>query len=118
MSAQARTGTAVSPLREQVRLTVNGKLHRFSVEPRTTLLDVLRDRLRYTHTKEGCSVGECCSCAVIVNDRMVNACLQLAMDCDGARIVTLEGMGASVGSQPLPESFIDHPTIPTRPRRG
>ncbi|MCC6472633.1 MAG: molybdopterin-dependent oxidoreductase [Burkholderiales bacterium] len=102
------------PLRKQVRLTVNGRLHRFSVEPRTTLLDVLRDRLKYTHTKEGCSVGECCSCAVIVDERMVNACLALAMDCDGAQVVTLEGMGATRGTQPVQESFIDRQAIQAR----
>jgi anaerobic selenocysteine-containing dehydrogenase len=103
-----------SPKKERIQLTINGKTHRFSVEPWTTLLEILREKLKFTTTKEGCSVGECGSCAVFMNEKMVNSCLILAVDADGANIVTLEGMSTTKGPQPLQESFIDHAAIQAR----
>ncbi|OGA96107.1 MAG: hypothetical protein A3G27_09795 [Betaproteobacteria bacterium RIFCSPLOWO2_12_FULL_66_14] len=102
------------PLKERIQLVINGKRHTFAVEPRTTLMDILRERLKYTTTKEGCGVGECGSCAVVMNGRMVNSCLMLAVDLDGANIVTLEGMATEQGPQPVQESFIDHLALQAR----
>ena len=99
---------------ERIEITVNGKRHRFTVEPRTTLLEVLRDELKFTTTKEGCGVGECTSCAVIVDEKPVNSCLFLAIDADGCNVVTLEGMASAQGQQPMQEGFIDHGALQAR----
>jgi anaerobic selenocysteine-containing dehydrogenase len=107
-------GIGAQAAAEHIELTVNGKRHRFTVEPRTTLIELLRDTLKFTTTKEGCGVGECGSCAVVVDGRMVNSCLVLALDAQDANIVTLEGMSASASSQPAQESFIDHTAIQAR----
>src|SRR3972149_950318 len=102
------------PRKERIQLVINGKRHTFAVEPRTTLMDILRERLKYTTTKEGCGVGECGSCAVGMNGRMGNSCVMLAVDLDGANIVTLEGMATEHGPQPVQESFIDHLALQAR----
>jgi len=107
--------TIPSPAKERVQITINGKRHRFSVEPRTTLLEILREKLRFTTTKEGCSVGECGSCAVIMDGKVVNSCLILAVDAHGANIVSLEGMSTEKGLHPMQEAFVDHLAIQARP---
>lgn len=116
MAQRTRTAEAMapSPAKERVQLTVNGKRRAFSVEPRTTLIELLREKLKFTTTKEGCGVGECGSCAVIVDGKMVNSCLMLAVDARGSNIVTLEGMTTDKGPQPMQEAFIDHAAIQAR----
>ena len=99
---------------ESIEITINGRRQRFSVAPNTTLLEVLRDRLKYTTTKEGCGVGECTSCAVMLDGEPVNSCITLALDAHGHTVVTLEGMGTAQGPQPMQESFIDHGAIQAR----
>ncbi|MBI4321646.1 MAG: molybdopterin-dependent oxidoreductase [Chloroflexi bacterium] len=99
---------------ELVRLTVNGKLSEFVVEPWTTLLEVLRDELKMTRTKEGCSVGECSSCAVIMDKKVVNSCLILAVDARDAEVVTVEGMATEGEFHPMQEAFVDHVAIQAR----
>lgn len=100
--------------KEKISLTVNGKSHEFEVEPRETLLELLRERLKFPRTKEGCSVGECGSCAVIMNKKVVNSCLVLAVDADGADVVTVEGMTSDTEFLPLQEAFVDHLAIQAR----
>ncbi|MDJ0498491.1 MAG: (2Fe-2S)-binding protein [Acidimicrobiia bacterium] len=75
-----------------VKLTVNGKLRQVHVEPRLTLLEVLREELLLTGTKEGCGVGECGTCVVLHDGEPVTSCLVLAGDADGAEIETIEGL--------------------------
>jgi aerobic-type carbon monoxide dehydrogenase small subunit (CoxS/CutS family) len=75
-----------------ITTTVNGRVHRIRVEPGLTLLELLRERLFLTGAKEGCGVGECGSCLVLVDDAAVNACLVLAADVDGRRVETIEGL--------------------------
>ena len=91
-----------------VRLTVNGQKRSLSVDPRTTLLDALREHLRLTGTKKGCDHGQCGACTVIVEGRRINSCLTLAVMHDGDDIVTIEGLGTPEDLHPLQKAFIEH----------
>jgi len=91
-----------------VALSINGQLHRLLVEPRWTLLFVLRERLGITGTKAGCERGECGSCTVLVDDRPRYACLTLALEAEGAEITTVEGLldGEELGD--VQRAFAEH----------
>ena len=93
---------------KQVRLTVNGTSHELSVKPWETLIDVLRDHLEITGTKEGCGLGECGACTVIMDGKTVNSCLVLAAEADGKRIITIEGLAADDKLHPVQEAFVEH----------
>lgn len=77
----------------QTSLNINGATHRIDADPRTTLLDVLRNHLGMTGSKKGCDHGQCGACTVIVNGRRINSCLALACMMDGKAIATVEGLG-------------------------
>jgi xanthine dehydrogenase YagT iron-sulfur-binding subunit len=89
-----------------VTLRVNGKEHRVRVDPRTTLLDCLRDTLLLTGTKKGCDHGQCGACTVHVNGRRVNSCLSLALMHEGEEITTIEGLGAPEALHPMQAAFV------------
>jgi xanthine dehydrogenase YagT iron-sulfur-binding subunit len=91
-----------------VELRVNGTAHRLEVEPRVTLLDALRERLRLTGTKKGCDHGQCGACTVLVNGRRLNSCLTLALMNDGDEITTIEGLGTLDELHPLQAAFLAH----------
>lgn len=91
-----------------VTLTINGQEHRLQVEPWTTLLDLLRERLDLTGTKKGCDHGQCGACTVLIDDRRINACLKLAVSLDGSRVTTIEGLGQPGNLHPLQAAFIEH----------
>lgn len=91
---------------QQIRLTVNGKDYTFEVEPWDTLLEVLREELKLVKTKEGCSVGECGSCAVLMDKKAVNSCLILAVDADGSEILTAEGLAEDLEYHPFNEALM------------
>jgi aerobic carbon-monoxide dehydrogenase small subunit len=90
-----------------IALVVNGRDRALEVAPHHTLLDVLREDLGLTGTKECCLVGECGACTVLVDDRSVDACLVLAAEMDGARITTVEGLAPSGGLSELQRAFLD-----------
>ena len=90
----------------RIQLTVNGEHREIAVEPWQTLLDVLREEFKVTRTKEGCGVGECGACAVSMDKKIVPSCLVLAVDADGKKIVTLEGLTDEARFVPVMESFI------------
>lgn len=92
--------------RHVVVLEVNGRRHRLRVESHERLLDLLRDRLGYTSVKEGCGTGDCGACAVLVNGRIVNSCLMLAVQARNAKVETLEGLGTANKLHPLQKAFI------------
>jgi carbon-monoxide dehydrogenase small subunit len=92
----------------QIRLTVNGAPYELSVKPWDTLLDVLRDGLGLTGTKEGCGLGECGACTVIMEGKAVNSCLVLAVEVDGRQIITIEGLADDDGLHPIQEAFVEH----------
>jgi carbon-monoxide dehydrogenase small subunit len=90
-----------------VRLHVNGKVHEVVVPPQRTLLEVLREDLGLTGTKHGCELGECGACTVLVGGRPVLACLLLAVEAEGAEVLTVEGLGHPGVLDPLQEAFIE-----------
>jgi xanthine dehydrogenase YagT iron-sulfur-binding subunit len=94
--------------RTTVRLTVNGRLHRLELEDRWTLAEVLRDHLDLTGTKIGCDRGECGACTVLVDDKPVYSCSQLAIWMDGKSITTVEGLASGNRLDPLQQAFIEH----------
>ena len=103
-SATATTGNG--PV--SVSLTVNGHAHALNLDPRTTLLDLLRDRLDLTGTKKGCDQGQCGACTVLIDGRRVNSCLTFAVMYDGAQITTVEGLAKDGMLHPVQQAFIDH----------
>lgn len=107
-SSSATGGSASAPAPVSVELTVNGMRHRLDLDPRATLLDVLRERLDLTGTKKGCDQGQCGACTVLVNGRRVNSCLTLAVMTDGQDITTVEGLAKDGTLHPLQQAFIDH----------
>ncbi|WP_321800347.1 (2Fe-2S)-binding protein [Caballeronia sp. J97] len=88
-------------------MTVNGASHTLSLDPRTTLLDALREHLHLTGTKKGCDHGQCGACTVHVNGRRVNSCLCFAAACDGDTITTIEGIGEIEALHPLQAAFVE-----------
>jgi aerobic-type carbon monoxide dehydrogenase small subunit (CoxS/CutS family) len=90
-----------------ISVTINGKLRQLEVAVNHTLLDVLRDDIDLTGTKECCVVGECGACTVILNDRPVNSCLMLAVEADGGELRTVEGLEQDEGLNALQEAFLD-----------
>jgi len=90
-----------------VSLTVNGSTRTLDVETHHTLLEALRDRLNLTGTKECCAEGECGACTVLLNGRAVNACLVLAVECDGENIVTIEGLCVDAQLDPVQQAFVE-----------
>ena len=103
-----QTKPATAPGNVAVRLTVNGQVHDLTLDPRTTLLDALRDHLGLTGTKKGCDHGQCGACTVLVNGQRFNACLSLAAQRDGESVVTIEGLAESGRLHPLQQAFIKH----------
>ncbi len=91
-----------------INFTLNGKSKTVEVDPRTTLLDLLRENLQLTGTKKGCDRGQCGACTVLVNGKRINSCLTLALMCGGKSITTIEGIGSSDNLHPLQEAFIKH----------
>lgn len=89
-----------------VTLRVNGTAHTFQIDPRTTLLDFLREHLALTGTKKGCDHGQCGACTVHVNGRRVNACLSFALMHEGDEIMTIEGLGTPEKLHPMQASFV------------
>ena len=101
----------LGPGKVSIALTVNGKKHVLDVEPRTTLLDALRDHLGYTGTKRVCNRGECGACTVILDGQAVLACSIFAVDADGAKVETIEGLGSGGKLHPLQEAFVKHDAL-------
>ena len=94
-----------------VDLVVNGEPRGIEVSVGQTLLEVLRDQVGLTGTKECCAMGECGACTVILDGRAVNSCLVLAMEADGAQITTIEGLAQPDGPSQLQEAFVTHGAI-------
>ena len=108
-SAAARSSTgAATPEAVSVSLSVNGTRHALTLDPRSTLLDLLREHLDLTGTKKGCDQGHCGACTVLLDGRRINSCLTFAVMHDGAQITTIEGLAANGALQPLQQAFIDH----------
>ena len=101
--APAAAGAA-APMR--ITLDVNGQSHTLDVDPRTTLLDALRENLGLTGSKKGCDHGQCGACTVLLDGRRINACLSLAVMHDGESVTTIEGLARAEELHPLQAAFI------------
>ena len=96
------------PERVGVTLTVNRATRSFTIDPRTSLLDLLREHLALTGSKKGCDHGQCGACTVLVDGRRINSCLQLAVIKDGAQVTTIEGLGTPDKLHPMQAAFVKH----------
>ncbi|HEX7579376.1 MAG TPA: (2Fe-2S)-binding protein [Thermoanaerobaculia bacterium] len=96
---------------KKISLEVNGVQENQEVEVGTTLLRFLRDTLDLTGTKEGCNEGECGSCVVLLDGRPVNSCLVLAVEADGAKVTTIEGLSPDGVLHPIQKAFLAHTSI-------
>jgi carbon-monoxide dehydrogenase small subunit len=94
--------------RVAVQLELNGEMQQVLVDPRETLLEVLRDRLRQTGTKEGCSNGNCGSCTILIDGAPACACLVLAAEAEGASVTTIEGIADGNELHPVQAALIEH----------
>jgi xanthine dehydrogenase YagT iron-sulfur-binding subunit len=90
-----------------ITLTINGQPHELELDPRTSLLDALREHLHLTGTKKGCDHGQCGACTILIGGRRVNSCLTLAVMHDHEDVLTIEGLSASGALHPLQAAFIE-----------
>jgi xanthine dehydrogenase YagT iron-sulfur-binding subunit len=91
-----------------IALTLNGQTRQLNVQPWATLLDVLREQLDLVGTKKGCDHGQCGACTVLRDGKRINACLTLAVMCDGAELTTIEGLAEGDALHPMQQAFIKH----------
>ncbi|SDV12402.1 xanthine dehydrogenase YagT iron-sulfur-binding subunit [Pseudomonas mucidolens] len=103
------TGAAAKPfVGHSINLVLNGQARQLEVLPWTTLLDLLREQLDLTGSKKGCDHGQCGACTVLLNGKRINACLTLAVMCDGAELTTVEGLATGDKLHPMQQAFIKH----------
>jgi xanthine dehydrogenase YagT iron-sulfur-binding subunit len=108
-SATGEAEAQTAPLQtERVNLTINGRPYAIDLDPRTTVLDVLREHLALTGSKKGCDQGQCGACTVIVNGQRINSCLALAVMHDGDEITTIEGLADEGVLHPMQAAFVRH----------
>jgi xanthine dehydrogenase YagT iron-sulfur-binding subunit len=107
LPAAAQTRDGVGPV-AKCTLTINGERQDIEVDPRVTLLDLLREHLHLTGTKKGCDHGQCGACTVLVNGKRINSCLTLAVMHDGDQVTTVEGLAQDGNLHPLQAAFIEH----------
>jgi aerobic carbon-monoxide dehydrogenase small subunit len=99
------------PRKVHVQARINGQETEFLCEPRQSLLEVLRDELQLTGSKEGCNNGNCGACNVLLGDRLVNSCLVLAVEVEGQKVTTIEGIAGAAGLHPLQQKFLEHAAL-------
>jgi carbon-monoxide dehydrogenase small subunit len=99
------------PKKIHLHATINGKPTDVLCEPRQSLLEVLRDELRLTGSKEGCNNGNCGACSVILEGRLVNSCLVLGAEIQGKSVTTIEGVASPQGLHPLQQKFLEHAAL-------
>ena len=99
------------PTKVHVQTRLNGEEVEFLCEPRQSLLEVLRDVLGLTGSKEGCNNGNCGACNVLLDGRLVNSCLVLGVECQGRSVATIEGMATAQGLHPLQQKFLENAAL-------
>ena len=95
----------------KIAINVNGKQRRFDVEPHTLLLNLIRDEMSLTGTKYGCGIGECGACTVLLDGEAVLACMMLAVDADGHRVDTVEGLSDGDKLHPIQQAYLDEGAV-------
>ena len=94
-----------------IKTNINGDNLEFLCDPEETLLDVLRDKLQLTGTKEGCGTGDCGACSITLDGKLVCSCLVLGAEANNAKITTIEGMSDGIKLHPLQQKFLDHAAL-------
>ena len=94
--------------KKKIQFTLNGQSHELSVQPWKTLLQLIREDLKLTGTKEGCGHGECGSCTVLMEGKTVNSCLVPALEADNKEIITIEGLSEGETLHPIQDAFVSH----------
>jgi carbon-monoxide dehydrogenase small subunit len=105
------SGVRMNKGRYPLRFTLNGAEKSLDIEPGISALELIRDILDLKGTKEGCGIGECGACTVVVDGKAVNACLMFAAQLDGRDVLTVEGLGKDDSLHPIQQSFIDHHAV-------
>lgn len=108
LAASPTEGVEPVPVPVTVELEINGHSHVLSLDPRTTLLDALREHLALTGSKKGCDHGQCGACTVLIDGRRINSCLTLAVMHDGQSVTTIEGLAYGEMLHPLQAAFVEH----------
>jgi len=99
-------------MRQTIHFTLNGESVEIEIEPHLTLLQMLRDKLELTGTKEGCGMGECGACTVLLDGKSINSCIFPAIEVDGKSVITIEGLTDPQGNlHPIQKAFIEHGAI-------
>lgn len=98
-------------MKRLITLTVNGELHEIAIEPRQSLLQVLREELYLTGTKEGCSEGECGACTVVLDGQTVDSCLIFGLEANGRDVVTIEGLAQGNQLHPVQHAFAEYGAV-------
>jgi xanthine dehydrogenase YagT iron-sulfur-binding subunit len=108
LAADPADDSEPSPSPVDVELRINGHLHSLTLDPRTTLLDALREHLALTGSKKGCDHGQCGACTVLIEGRRINSCLTLAVMHDGQSVITIEGLALGDNLHPMQAAFVEH----------
>src|SRR5258706_14285780 len=108
LAAGAVDDNGPPPPPAKVELQINGRSHSLTLDPRTTLLDALREHLALTGSKKGCDHGQCGACTVLIEGRRINSCLTLAVMHDGQSITTIEGLALGDDLHPVQAAFVEH----------
>jgi xanthine dehydrogenase YagT iron-sulfur-binding subunit len=108
LAAGPATADGPSPPPVKVELQINGQTHSLTLDPRTSLLDALREHLALTGSKKGCDHGQCGACTVLIDGRRINSCLTLAVMHDGQTITTVEGLASGDHLHPMQAAFLEH----------
>lgn len=98
-------------MKVSINMTINDECYQENIEPQTTLLEYLRQTLHLTGTKEGCGLGDCGTCIVLLDHQPVNSCLVLAVDANGGQVTTIEGLSRDGKLHPVQQSFIDNGAV-------
>ena len=107
-AAEAQAGVDAPVKKIPMTITINGETKRLSIDPRISLLDLLREDLKMTGTKKGCDHGQCGACTVLLNGRRVNSCLALAVVHQGEEVTTIEGIAKGDVLDPVQQAFLEH----------
>jgi xanthine dehydrogenase YagT iron-sulfur-binding subunit len=107
-SVEAAETSVIPSVAASVQLKINGQTHKLTIDPRTTLLDALREHLQLTGSKKGCDHGQCGACTVLVNGRRINSCLSLAVVHEGDEITTIEGLAKGDELHSVQAAFLEH----------
>ena len=98
-------------MKKDITLKVNGDIYNLIVDTRMTLLEAIREKIGLTGTKDGCGVGECGTCTVLMDGKPIYSCLMLAVEAEGKEILTIEGLATPEGLHPIQKAFIKHGAV-------